>query len=84
MKYLALVVRLAILVIGGYMMYNFPAMDKPPFVSGLALVLVALYLQLFTKSCCGCTSCIEKKDKKHKKDKKKHKKHKKDKYEGNF
>ncbi len=85
MKYLACVMRVAIFVFGLYMVCMFPDMMKPPFISGITFMLIALYLQLFVKSCtCSCAKCDKKKDKKPKKDKKKHKKHKKDKYEGNY
>lgn len=83
MKYLACAMKLAIALIGLYMMYSFPDMTKPPFVSGLALVLVGMYLELFGKACSCACDCSKKKPKKDKK-KKKDKKGKKDKYEGNY
>lgn len=89
MRYLALVMRLAMFVFGLYMVCMFPEMHKPPFISGLTFMLIALYLQFFVKnSHLDCNEC-KKKEKKHKKDKKekkhkKDKKSKKDKYEGNY
>ncbi len=86
MWYLALVMKLAVILIGLCMMYqNQAVMSSPPFMSGFALLLIGLYLQLFVKSCtCGIDKSDKKKDKKKDEKEKKDKKKKKNKYDGNY
>ncbi len=51
MKYLALAMKIEIMFIGLTMMYMFPVFSKPPFMSGVALFTIGLYLLL--QGCMG-------------------------------
>jgi len=64
MKYLAFVMRAVIALIGLYMMYSFPDIAKPPFVSGLAIFLIAVYLELHGYFGAKFSECLCKKPKK--------------------
>lgn len=46
MMYVGIAIKAIIICIGLYMMFNFPDMTKPPFISGMAITLTGLYLAL--------------------------------------
>lgn len=46
MKYLALAIKIEIMFIGLMMMYMFPVISNPPFMSGIAFFSIGLYLLL--------------------------------------
>jgi len=58
MKYLAFAMKAVIMIIGLYMMYSFPDMSKPPFVSGLAIFLTGAYLGLQGRYGSRFSGCI--------------------------
>jgi hypothetical protein len=51
MKYLALAMKIEIMFIGLTMMYMFPVVSNPPFMSGVAFFSIGLYLIL--QGCMG-------------------------------
>lgn len=57
MKNLAFAMKVVIMTIGLYMMIRFPVISNPPFISGLAIFIIGLYLALqgyFGSSFSGC------------------------------
>lgn len=57
MKYLAFAMKIEIMIIGLVMMYFNPVISSPPFMSGLAIFTIGVYLGLqgyFGNSFSGC------------------------------
>ena len=62
MKYIMWAIQVMVTSIGIYMMFKFPNVGNPPFVSGLALALIGVYLYISSCSCMKC-KCWGKKKK---------------------
>jgi len=57
MQYLSAILRFSIVVIGGYMIYKFEA-GTPPFLSGIAFILVAFSLCVNRLMAIHGTKCL--------------------------
>lgn len=74
MKYLAFAMKVFLILTGLFMMVTFPDMTKPPFMSGLAFLVIGSYLALEGRYGTAFSGCIFGQVKPEKKKSKKKKK----------